>query len=119
MEKAVEKGYVVASGFVSKGEQAVRDMLCGKSGAKLIHVRPSCIPNARFKPESAYVQAFAEGRCLELGTGNEEVAFDRAACLDVNGEIIEMAQAGNGLSLYFKADGLYVLGDDGEWHKVK
>ena len=118
MEKAAEKGYVVASGFVSKGEQAVRDMLCGKGGARLIHVRPSCIPNARFRPESAYVQAFAEGRCLELGKGNEEVAFDRAVCLDVNAEIIEMAKGGEGLSLYFKADGLYKLGSDGQWHKT-
>jgi hypothetical protein len=118
MEKAAEKGYVVASGFVSKGEQAVRDMLCGKAGARLIHVRPSCIPNARFRPESVYVQAFAENRCLELGKGNEEVAFDRAACLDVNAEIIEMAQSGNGLSLYFKADGLYRFGSDGQWHKT-
>ena len=118
MEKAAEKGYVVASGFVSKGEQAVRDMLCGKTGARLIHVRPSCIPNARFRPESTYVQAFAEGRCLELGKGNEEVAFDRAACLDVNAEIIEMANGGEGLSLYFKADGLYRFGSDGQWHKT-
>ena len=118
MGKAAEKGYTVASGFVSKGEQAVRDMLCGKPGARLIHVRPSSIPNARFRPESVYVQAFAEGRCLELGKGNEEVAFDRAACLDVNAEIINMAQSGSGLSLYFKADGLYKLGNDGQWHKT-
>ena len=118
MENAAEKGYTVASGFVSKGEQAVRDMLCSKAGARLIHVRPSCIPNIRFRPESAYVQAFAENRCLELGKGNEEVAFDRAACLDVNPEIIEMVKAGSGLSLYFKADGLYKLGSDGQWHKT-
>lgn len=118
MKKAADKGYVVASGFVSKGEQAVRDMLCGKVGACLIHVRASCIPNARFRPESEYVQPFAEGRCLVLGKGNDEVAFNRAACLDVNREIIEMAQAGTGLSLYFKADGLYKLGNDNRWHKM-
>ena len=92
-------------------------MFFGKSDVNFIHVRPSCIPNVRFKPESIYVQAFAEGRCLELGKGNEEMAFDRAACLDVNREIIEMAQAGNGLSLDFKVDGLHRLGSDWEWHK--
>ena len=113
MERAADKGYAVASGFVSKGEQAVRNMLCAKAGARLIHVRPSCIPNARFKPESAYVQAFAEGRCLELGKGNDEVAFGRPACLDVNAEIIEMAQAGEGLSLYFRREGLYRFGGNG------
>ncbi len=91
-------------------------MFFRRSGAKFIHVRPSCIPNARFKPESSYVQAFAEGRCLELEKGNEEIALERAACLDVNSEIIEMAQVGNGLSLYFKANGLYKFGG-GQWHK--
>ena len=119
MERAVEKGYAVVSGFVSRGERAVRDMLCAKAGARLVHVRPSCIPNARFRPESAYVLAFAEGRCLELGKGNDEVAFGRLACLDVNAEIVEMAMAGNGLALYFKADGLYQFGSDGQWHKTR
>ena len=62
MERAVEKGYAVASGFVSKGEQAVRNMLCAKAGARLIHVRPSCIPNARFRPEGqrGYIAHSAE-----------------------------------------------------------
>jgi hypothetical protein len=106
MEKAVDKGYTVISGFVSRGEQAVRDMLCRRRDAKLIRLRPSCIPNARFRPESAYVQAFAEGRCLELGRGNDEVEFGRAACLDVNREIIDIATAGQGLAVYFTKDGL-------------
>lgn len=110
MEKAADQGYTVISGFVSKGEQAVRDALCRKPGARLIHLRASCIPNARFKPESAYVQAFAEDRCLELGRGNEEIAFDRAACLDVNEEIIRIATAGAGLALYFTENGLVRLG---------
>ncbi len=109
MEKAADQGYTVISGFVSKGEQAVRDALCRKPGARLIHLRASCIPNARFKPESAYVQAFAEGRCLELGRGNEEIAFGRAACLDVNAEIVEMAKSGPGYALYFKREGLVML----------
>ena len=56
------------------------------------------------------VQAFAEDRCLELGRGNEEIAFDRAACLDVNREIIEIATAGPGLAHYFTEHGLVRLG---------
>ena len=110
MEAAADRGYTVISGFASKGEQAVRDALCRKPGARLIHLRASCIPNARFRPESAYVQAFAENRCLELGRGNEEIAFDRAACLDVNREIIEIATAAPGLALYFTEHGLVRLG---------
>ena len=60
-------------------------------------------------PASAYVQAFAEGRCLELGRGNEEIAFGRAACLDVNAEIVEMAKSGPGYALYFTREGLVRL----------
>ena len=106
MERAVGQGYTVISGFVSKGEQAVRDMLCHRRDAKLIRLRPSCIPNAAFRPEGAYVQAFAEGRCLELGKGNDEVSFGRTACIDVNREIIDIATSGPGLAVYFTKDGL-------------
>ncbi len=106
MEKAADQGFTVVSGFVSAGEQAVRDALCRRPGASLVHVRASCIPNVRFRPESAYVQAFAEGRCLEIGKGNEEIEFGRAACLDVNAEIVEMAKSGPGYALYFTERGL-------------
>lgn len=109
MGDAVSKGYVIISGFISKGEQAVRDMLCGMHAAQFIRMRPSCIPNARFKPESRYVQAFGEGRYLEIGMGNDEVEFGRGACLDLNAEIIEIATAGAGLAIYWKADGPHVL----------
>ena len=109
MEQAADRGFTIMSGFVSAGEQAVRDALCRRPGARLVHVRASCIPNARFRPESAYVQAFAEGRCLELGRGNEEIAFGRAACLDVNAEIVEMAKSGPGYALYFTCEGLIRL----------
>ena len=109
MEKAADQGFTVVSGFVSPGEQAVRDALCRRPGARLVHVRASCIPNARFKPESAYVQPFAEGRCLEIGKGNEEIEFGRAACLDVNAEIAELAKAGPGYALYFKREGVVRL----------
>lgn len=109
MEKAADRGFTVVSGFVSPGEQAVRDALCRRPGARLVHVRASCIPNARFKPESAYVQPFAEGRCLEIGKGNEEIEFGRVACLDVNAEIAEIAKAGPGYALYFKRQGLVRL----------
>ena len=50
-----------------------------------------------------------EGRCLELGRGNEEIAFGRAACLDVNAEIVEMAKSGPGYALYFTCEGLIRL----------
>jgi len=105
MENAVERGYVVISGFISKGERAVCDMLCRRSDAQFIRVLPSCIPNRRFRPESRYIAPFAEGRYLEIAKGNDEIEFGRSACLDINAEIIEIATAGEGLSLYWQENG--------------
>jgi len=109
IENAVSQGYIIISGFISKGEQAVRDMLCRRNDARFIRVLPSCIPNRRFRPESHYVAPFAEGRYLEIAEGNDEVEFGRRACLDINAEIIEIATAGEGLALYWKGDGPHVL----------
>ena len=109
IENAVSQGYIIISGFISKGEQAVRDMLCRRSDARFIRILPSCIPNRRFRPESRYVAPFAEGRYLEIAQGNDEVEFGRRACLDINAEIIEIAKAGEGLALYWKPDGPHKL----------
>lgn len=110
MESAVAQGWVVLSGFISPGEKAVRDMLCANPRARFIRILPSCIPNARFRPESRYAPAFSSGRYLEIAMGNDEREFDRAACLDLNGEIAEIAAAaGEGLALYWKADGPHRL----------
>lgn len=109
MESAVEKGYVIISGFISKGERAVRDMLVRRRDAKFIRILPSCIPNRRFKPESVYIEPFAENRYLEIARGNDETEFGRRACLDLNAEIIEIATSGVGLALYWKAAGPRVL----------
>ena len=111
LESAVDKGYVVISGFISKGERAVRDMLCRRPDARFIRMLPSCIPNRRFKPESVYVAPFAEGRYLEIGRGNDEREFGRGACLDINAEIVEIATACEGLAVYWKADGMHVLAE--------
>ena len=108
LENAVAKGYVIASGFISKGEQAVRDMLCRNNAARFVRILPSCIPNARFKPESLYVEAFSEGRYLEIAKGNDEVEFGRGACLDLNAELVEIATAGEGLALHWREDGPHV-----------
>ena len=109
MESAVEKGYVIISGFISKGERAVRDMLARRRDAKFIRILPSCIPNRRFKPESVYIEPFAANRDLEIARGNDETEFGRRACLDLNAEIIEIATSGEGLALYWKAAGPQVL----------
>ena len=48
----------------------------------------------------------AGGRYLEIARGNDEVAFGRAACLDYNAEIVEIASAGEGLALYWRDGGV-------------
>ena len=109
IESAVDQGYVIISGFISKGEQAVRDMLCRRSDARFIRILPSCIPNRRFRPESRYAGPFSEGRYLEIAQGNDEVEFGRRACLDINAEIIEIATAGEGVAIYWKGDGVHIF----------
>ena len=106
LDRAVDLGYVILSGFVSPGEKALRDRLCARPDARFIRILPSCIPNARFKPESRYVPAFAAGRYLEIARGNDEVEFSRGACLDYNAEIVEIAHAGEGLALYWRETGV-------------
>lgn len=101
MERAVAKGYVILSGFISPGEKAVRDMLCRNSNAKFIRILPSCIPNLRFRPESQYIEPFTQGRYLEIAKGNDEVEFGRSACLDLNDEIVKIAKSGEGVAVYF------------------
>ena len=117
MESAVEKGYVIISGFISKGERAVRDMLCERRDARFIRILPSCIPNHRFKPESVYIEPFADNRYLEIARGNDETEFGRRACLDLNAEIIDIATAAKGLALYWKAPGPQVLARSDGLHR--
>ena len=103
---AVAQGFVILSGFVSPVEKLVRDDLCANPAARFIRILPSSIPNARYKPESRYVAAFAQNRYLEIAKGNEDVEFNRAACLDYNAEIVEIAKPSSGFALYWKAAGL-------------
>ena len=109
MQSAVANGYIIISGFISKGEQTVRDMLCRRRDACFIRILPSGIPNARFRPESRYVAPFSEGRYLEIACGNDEREFGRDACLDLNAEIVQIATAAEGLAVYWKADGPHIL----------
>ena len=109
IKSAIEQGFTILSGFISPGEKRVRDICCCNKNAKFIRILPSMMPLA-YKPESAYVEAFLENRYLEIAKGNEEVAFGRAACLDLNEEIVKIATAGEGLAVYWRAEGPLRLG---------
>ena len=109
IKSAIEQGFTILSGFISPGEKLVRDLCCRNKNAKFIIILPSMMPLA-YKPESVYVEAFLENRYLEIAKGNEEVAFGRAACLDLNEEIVKIATAGEGLAVYWCPDGPIRLG---------
>ena len=104
MLDAANAGYTVLSGFISPGEVAVRDALLATPHAKLIHILPGQLAHGH-KPDSRFLEPIREHRLLEIGRGNEEVEFARAACLDLNDEIVKIAHAGEGLSLYWLPDG--------------
>ena len=108
MESAVRQGYAILSGFISPGEIAVRDRLLGNKDARLIHILPSCLANGH-RPDSRYLPLLQEGRFLEIGEGNDETDFGRSACLALNDEIAAIARAGEGLALYWRAEGPAVL----------
>lgn len=109
MQSAIEKNYIIISGFISPGEKAVRDMLCQNARARFIRMLPSSIPNASYKPESRYVAPFNDGRYLEIAKGNNDADFSRSVCLNLNEEIIEIASATNGLAIYWKENGAEIL----------
>ena len=104
MIDAANAGYTILSGFISPGEIAVRDALLPMANAKLIHILPNQIAHTH-KPDSRFLKPIRERRLLEIGRGNEEVEFARSACLDLNDEIVKIANAGEGLSVYWLPEG--------------
>ena len=109
IKSAIENGFAILSGFISPGEKFVRDICCCNKNAKFIRILTNMMPLA-YKPESAYVEAFLENRYLEIAKGNEEIEFGRAACLEYNEEIVKIATAGEGLAVYWRAEGPLRLG---------
>ncbi len=93
---------------LSPGEVEVRDALLATPNARLIHILPNQISHSH-KPDSRFLEPIRERRLLEIGRGNEEIDFARAACLDLNEEIVKIAHAGEGLSLYWLPDGPHRL----------
>ena len=101
---AAAAGYAVLSGFISPGEKAVRDALLASPGAGLLHILPDAMPHA-YLPEPRYLEALREGRLLVLAKGNEERPFTRAQCEALNGDVVDIANAGAGLAVYWTPQG--------------
>ncbi len=101
LSAAIDKGYVLLSGFTSPGEHEVRDMALARPDAQLIVALPSRLAYG-YKPDSRFLKPLFENRCLIIAQGIEEVDFGRAACLDLNAEIAAIAKAGEGYATYWR-----------------
>ena len=112
MQDASRAGYAILSGFISAGEVAVRDMLLADPSARLIRILPDRMALGH-RPESRYLPAIQERRYLEIAEGNEPTDFSRAACLDLNAAIVSIATSGEGVAVYWKAEGTAILGRGG------
>lgn len=101
LSRAVDQGFVIISDFISGGEHALREMLLNRPDSRFIVVLPNQLEYG-YKPDSRFLEPIRQGRCLMIAKGNEEVAFGRTACLDVNAEIKEIALSGAGYYGYWK-----------------
>lgn len=101
LRAALDKGYTIASGFISPGEHELRDMLLAYAGARFIVALPDVMPYG-YKPDSRYLKPIAEGRCLVIAHGIEGVDFGREACLDLNDKIAAIAKVGEGVATYWR-----------------
>ena len=81
---------VVLSGFISPGERAVLASLLEKPEAALIKVSPEALPHD-YAPPVTLMPAIAAGRCAVIARGNSPEELSRAACLDLNARIAEIA----------------------------
>lgn len=105
---AVDKGFAIISDFLSPGEHALRDMLLARGDARFIVALANQMPYG-YKPDSRFLKPIQEGRCLVIAKGNEDRAFGRGACLDINEEIKAIAYAGAGYYTYWRPEGAQVL----------
>lgn len=80
----------IISGFISGGEREVLAALLANPAAKLIKVSPYALPHD-YSPPVTLMPAIAEGRLAIIARGNSPEEISRAACLDYNARIIDIA----------------------------
>ena len=97
-------------GIATLWQQGFHDRIC--TSARLIRILPDRM-DLGHRPESRYLPAIQERRYLEIAEGNEPTDFSRAACLDLNAAIVSIATSGEGVAVYWKAEGTAILGRGG------
>ena len=81
----------IISGFISGGEREVLAALLANPAAKLIKVSPYALPHD-YAPPVTLMPAIAEGRLAIIARGNSPEEISRAAYLDYNARIIDIAE---------------------------
>ena len=82
--------FTVISGFISAGERAILAALLANPKAKLVKVSPYALPHD-YAPPVALMAAIAERRLAIIARGNSPEEISRAACLDLNARIVDIA----------------------------
>ena len=82
--------FAVISGFISGGEREVLKALLANPAAKIVKVSPYALPHD-YAPPVTLMPAIAEGRLAIIARGNSPEEISRAACLDYNARIIDIA----------------------------
>lgn len=91
--KAKAGELTIVSGFISGGEREILSMLLAEPDAAIIKVSPYALPHD-YQPGVALMPAIAEGRLAVIARGNSPEEISRAACLDLNSRIVEIADHG-------------------------
>ena len=94
----------MVGGFISPGEKAVREALLAMPCATLVQILPDAMPHD-YLPQSLYLEAIRDRCVLILAKGNEEAPFSRALCDALNGDVVDIASAGQGLAVYWTPEG--------------
>lgn len=82
--------FAVISGFISPGERAVLAALLANPKAKIVKVSPYALAHD-YAPPVTLMGAIAEKRLAVIARGNSPEEISRAACLDLNARIIDIA----------------------------
>ena len=82
--------FTVISGFISGGEREALKALLANPAATIVKVSPYALPHD-YAPPVSLMPAIAERRLAIIARGNSPAEISRAACLDYNARIIDIA----------------------------
>lgn len=82
--------FTLISGFISPGEREVLAALLANPAARIVKISPYALPHD-YTPPVTLMPAIAEERLAIIARGNSPEEISRAACLDYNARIIDIA----------------------------